>query len=154
MTSSPYKEVQHPYFWVWGVLLAISGFPLWLIFFQGQPLWPTVLPAGIGLFIVLFFLPLTVSIQGQKLHIVFGFIPLFVWNFPLEKIENAEAVTYTPLKTYLGWGMRRGMDGSRAFTIRGNRGVMLHMQGGKRILVGSTKAEALATAIQNASQDI
>ena len=67
-------------------------------------------------------------------------------RFAFDDIASCEARTYRPLLEYGGWGIRWGPSG-RAYNVKGNRGVQLVLSSGKRLLVGSQKAEELATAI-------
>ncbi len=61
-------------------------------------------------------------------------------------IEEVGATDYRPILDYGGWGIRFG-PGGRAYTVSGHRGVQLHLSGGRRLLVGSQRADALAAAI-------
>lgn len=74
--------------------------------------------------------------------------PLARRHYPFEVIATAEARTYRPLVEYGGWGLRYGVRSGVAINARGNRGVQLVMQDGKRLLIGSQRAEELAAAIQ------
>ncbi len=65
-------------------------------------------------------------------------------------IEAFEAVSYRPILEFGGWGVR-GFGANRAYNISGNRGVRLHLKGGKRLLLGSQRADALEQAIARAS---
>ncbi len=66
--------------------------------------------------------------------------------FPLAEIAQAEAITYRPIAEYGGWGIRRGRAGW-AYNVSGNRGVRLTFHDGKRLLIGSARADELARAI-------
>lgn len=68
-------------------------------------------------------------------------------RFPWSDIRNCEARVYRPLVEYGGWGVRYGRGG-KAYNVSGNRGVQLEFRNGKRLLIGSQKAEQLADAIR------
>jgi hypothetical protein len=70
-------------------------------------------------------------------------------EIPLSEIERAEAVAYSPLKDYGGWGLRHGPAG-KAYNVSGDRGVRLTLAGGHTLMTGSQRAEALAAAIRQA----
>ena len=55
-------------------------------------------------------------------------------------------MTYSPLVEYGGWGIR-GWGKNVALNARGNRGVRLMLMDGRRVLVGSQRAEELAAAL-------
>ena len=61
---------------------------------------------------------------------------------PYEQIHRCEARTYPPVWKYGGWGR------DALYNVRGNRGVQLELEGGKRLLIGSQRADELAAAIQ------
>lgn len=145
MSDLQYHEVQGPHIWVWLMLLLAGGAPLVLL--QGAPLWPTVAPTLVCLLLVLLFMPLRTTVSAGRLRVAYGLLPLFVWSFSLADVEAAEVVTYRPLRTYMGWGMRRGFDGSRCLTMRGSRGVMLILRGGRRQLIGSQRPQELAEVL-------
>ena len=62
-------------------------------------------------------------------------------------IETAAARTYKPLIEYGGWGYRIGPNG-KAYNMRGNRGVQLHLKNGGRVMIGSQRADEFSAAIQ------
>ena len=68
-------------------------------------------------------------------------------RFAWETIRSCEARNYRPLAEYGGWGIRCGRGG-KAYNVSGNRGVQLEFQDGKRLLIGSQRADALAEAIR------
>lgn len=146
MAAPRFREIQHLHLVFVLVLLAAGGYPL-VLMLQGAPVWPTIAPVLVVALVVVLFMPLCTTLQNGTLRVAFGLVPLFVWRFELKDIESVEAVTYRPLRMYTGWGMRRGFDGSRALTMRGNKGVMLHLRNGKRYLIGSQKPEELAAAL-------
>ena len=62
-----------------------------------------------------------------------------------------EARTYRPLLEYGGWGIRYAPFGKGwAYNVHGSQGVQLELTNGKRILIGSQRAEELARAIGEA----
>lgn len=69
-------------------------------------------------------------------------------KIPLEGVRSCEARTYGPIREYGGWGIRVGA-GKKAYNVSGNRGVELVYEDGKRLLVGSKKADQLASAIES-----
>jgi len=69
----------------------------------------------------------------------------YSWN----AIVSAEARRYRPILEYGGWGVRWGRGG-KAYNVYGNRGVQLVLADGKKLLIGSQRAEALALAIASA----
>ncbi|MDH3214947.1 MAG: DUF6141 family protein [Candidatus Krumholzibacteria bacterium] len=67
-------------------------------------------------------------------------------HISLTDIEKHEVLTYRPLRDFGGFGIRAGTKG-RAYNVAGNRGVYLTFKDGKKLLIGSQKAESMAEAI-------
>ena len=68
--------------------------------------------------------------------------------FSSNNIQKAEALIYHPLRDYGGWGIRYGRKGKgKAYNVSGNEGVLLTLEQGELVLIGSTKQEALARAV-------
>lgn len=60
---------------------------------------------------------------------------------------------YLPLREYGGWGLRWGIFGSgTAYNISGNMGIQLVLQNGKKILVGTQKAEECRRILEQLGQ--
>ena len=70
-------------------------------------------------------------------------------RLPYTDIRTCVARSYDPLGEYGGWGLR-GRDANRAFNVRGRQGVQLTFHDGRRLLLGSQRADALAAAINAA----
>lgn len=80
---------------------------------------------------------------------------LFVRFYPFHRrfqhiqaadIENCEVRVYRAIRDYGGWGIRRGVKGA-AYNVMGNRGAYLVLKNGRKLLVGSQKAQMLVDAI-------
>lgn len=82
-----------------------------------------------------------VTEEGIKLS--WGFAEVIRKELPIEGIEAAEAVTYSPIGDFGGWGIRMGGNKKRAWTVSGNRALLLHLSDGTRFYVGSAKPERI-----------
>ena len=58
--------------------------------------------------------------------------------FPFHSIQKVEAVTYSPIMEYGGWGLRYGRKG-KAYNVSGNKAVFLTLCNEKNVLIGSQK---------------
>ncbi len=58
-------------------------------------------------------------------------------------MEAAEAVTYSPLGDFGGWGIRMGGNKKKAWTVKGNRALVLELKDGTRFYLGSEKPERI-----------
>lgn len=93
---------------------------------------------------------LRVQVGRQGMRLGFGTLPILRKTVPFSEIREIEPVRYSPLRDFGGWGIRFGLGGKRAWTIRGNRAVRLTLSDGKRLYVGSPHPERLAEALRAA----
>lgn len=147
--------------WLWGLLLGTlliqaAAFALVVLKAPDQAgVVQAITGLGIGLLVIIgvaglmYTLKLSVRLDNDHLHIRFW--PLVKRDIPLEEMVQWEARTYRPIMEYGGWGIRCSWKGM-AYNVSGNRGVQLRLATGKRILIGSQRAEELAEAIGQAKQ--
>jgi hypothetical protein len=102
--------------------------------------------------IVFFLLQMTTEVIPTDVGIWFGWVPTYRRVVPTSTIRKIEVVTFRPIADYGFWGIRSGRDGERVLIARGNRGVRLELADGSRLLIGSQRPEALATALEGAMQ--
>jgi hypothetical protein len=98
-----------------------------------------------GMIYFFYTLRLITEVRAEGLYIRFK--PLRSKIIPYSSITSCEARTYKPLSEYGGWGIKYGRSGW-AYNMSGDRGVQLVLDSGKRILVGSQRADELAMAIK------
>ena len=56
---------------------------------------------------------------------------------------------YNPIQEYGGWGYKTGFGkASKAYNVKGNMGLQIELNTGKKILIGTQKPEELERAIQ------
>lgn len=100
---------------------------------------------GIGLPFFFLYMKLTVTVTDDAIDIRYR--PLTRRTIPLSDVAHAEARTYAPLREFGGWGIRGGMGGKRAYNVSGDRGVELVLSDGRKVMIGSQRADDLAQAI-------
>jgi hypothetical protein len=92
---------------------------------------------------------LSVRLDSEAIHIRFS--PFLRRRIPLTEIQGWQARTYRPIREYGGWGVRVGLFGrGSAYNVSGNRGVQLSFSDGKRLLIGSQRADEFAAGIAEA----
>ena|SRR5262245_62124744 len=135
--------------WLWGLILAtLAGLLVALVLVpEGQIVLWIVLGMTLATALLLWSLRLSVQVDGEAVQI--RFFPLWKKTIPLAEIVGFEARTYRPILEYGGWGIRWGRKGM-AYNVSGNQGVQLELANGKRILIGSQRAEEMARAIGEA----
>jgi hypothetical protein len=159
--SSPvyFREVQR---WrdVWWVMVLVFGLAAiqWYGFIQqivlGQPFgnkpgpdWLVMLIwllFGIGMPIFFFNMRLVVEVNRES--VVIGYRPLTTRSISMNSISEVEAREYQPLREFGGWGIRGG-NRRIVYNVSGNRGVDITLVDGRKVLIGSQRAEDLARTI-------
>lgn len=143
--------------WVMVLVIGLAAFT-WYGFIEqiilGRPFGNNPAPDGMmlvitvlfGLGLPIFFLTLqmTVEVLPDRLRIIYGF--LVRRDIPLADITLIEAVVYSPLRDWGGWGIR-GFGRRIAYNVGGNEGVALRLVDGREVLIGSQQADRLAAAI-------
>lgn len=86
------------------------------------------------------------EITNDGLNVKFFPFHLKPRHFSVQQIESAEAVVYSPIREYGGWGIRYGKNGL-AYNVRGNEGVLLKLKDNKNVLIGTQKKDELFTAL-------
>ena len=84
------------------------------------------------------------EVKNDAIHI--RFFPFKKEAIPFSEIAKCDAIQYSPIKEYGGWGIRYGTKGM-AYNVSGDHGVQLELTNGKRLLIGSQQSEELAKTI-------
>jgi len=118
-----------------------------------MPVWTVFLLLSLGLGIpgcvYAFMGELRIRVKEDGLDLRWGYLDLIRKEIPFQAVERAEAVTYSPIGDFGGWGIRWGGKGKRAWTVRGNRALVLHLSDGSRFYIGSEKPERLLQWVQS-----
>lgn len=155
-----YSEVQRfrqP--WLWALVAGVAGLSVWTFVQQivlGRPVGENPAPdvaAGVisivfGLGLPGFFCAANLTVRVCDDGLYYRYFP-FHWRFRRiapGDLAGFAAHTYRPIRDYGGWGVRWG-QGGKAYNVSGNRGVMLYLAGGQRLLIGSQKPEEMAEAM-------
>jgi len=105
-----------------------------------------VIPVTIG--ILFLTLKLQTIVRPDGLYVRFFPIHINYKKFTTEDLSEYYAIRYRPIIEYGGWGIKWGKLG-KAFNVSGNWGLQLILKNGKRLLIGSQKADELAAAIES-----
>lgn len=65
---------------------------------------------------------------------------------PVHRIRGARLHAYRPIADFGGWGIR-DQEGLKSYTVSGDRGVMLTLDDGGEILLGSQRPNGLLTGL-------
>ncbi|MHC4187375.1 MAG: hypothetical protein ACYSRQ_04200 [Planctomycetota bacterium] len=70
-----------------------------------------------------------------------------------EDLKECYIRTYRPIKEYGGWGIRYGFgESGKAYNVKGNQGLQLVFENGKRLLIGTQKPKRLLEAVNSINQ--
>jgi len=159
--SPIYREVQQfRQSWIWVIVFVLTG-AVWYATveqlllhspFGNRPMSDILLVIfwfifGIGLPALFFFGQLVTEVRDDGIYIRFS---PFHWTFrriAFTEVKQCKVRTYRPIREYGGWGIRYGCKG-KVYNVSGDRGVQIELLNGKRLLIGSQRAEELWRAIQ------
>lgn len=111
----------------------LSNIPL--LIFAGSTFLPAILFANIKL---------ETFIKKNGIYVRFFPFQTKFKYYPWDTIAQSYIREYAAFKEYGGWGLRQGLSGKgTAYTVSGNKGLQLELTNNKKVLIGTTKAEAL-----------
>jgi len=122
-----------------GIPFGNNPAPDWMMYLM------VLLPIGIfG-----FFFSLTLHTRVDKNGIEFRFFPVHRKSRVIkwESTNKVYVRKYKPIAEYGGWGFRRGRGGF-AYNTSGNMGLQIELKDGKKILIGTQKAEELQKVLE------
>jgi len=159
-TGATFTEVQRlRRSWVW-VLILLTAVIIWVLtamqFLMPEVAGEKFMPDfamiiffvlfGLGFPAVFLFGNLKTEVRGDGIYVRFFPFHRSAQRFPFNQIRHCEARTYSAIKEYGGWGIKCGKSG-KAYNMSGDRGVQLEFTDGKRLLIGSQRADELSSAI-------
>lgn len=103
----------------------------------------------VGVLILMFWMRLETRVEPDGVCVQFFPLHRRPVRIEVDPTHAVEAVMYSPLREYGGWGVRHELGGGGlAYTVSGSWGVRLRQPEGRALLIGSQRAEALADAIR------
>jgi hypothetical protein len=145
--------------WVWILLIGSISIAWWSFIQQiilGLPfgnrpspdliIWIIWAVFGVCMPWLFYVLRLETYVKADKLSV--RFYPFRSRTIYFKDIKSYAIREYRPLREYGGWGIRCSSKNGMAFNVSGNKGVQLELVDGKKILIGSQKAEELAAALR------
>ena len=143
MSKTIFEEKQRfnqPLVWV-GLSVALAVV-IYSTFFteDDRPIESQLISFGIFLIVIVLFLFIKLKTRIDEKGIHFQFFPFHfsMKTFTWENIYSAEALKYSPLGDYGGWGIRISFKGKgKAFTTRGDKGIKVVLKDGKTRMIGT-----------------
>ena len=112
--------------------------------------WAGIEVAVIGLLLILPYGGLRIAVTRRDITIRFGLFGFRVLRLEIRDIIGSEAVKFSPLKDFGGYGIRFNRE-MKAYYLKGDTGVKLTTASGRKYLVGSDDAPLLAAVIAELS---
>ncbi|WP_343747775.1 hypothetical protein [Fluviicola sp.] len=155
MEKSRFSETQKfRQWWLWFILAGTKGLMGFLIVTQamygkpfGESKWENI-SLLIGFFIMLvismlfFILRLETKISDNGIFVRFFPLQLKYRHYKWEDLDQVYLREYSPIAEYGGWGIRYSFSGSgKAFNVSGRTGLQLVFKDGRKVLIGTNKAE-------------
>lgn len=159
-TKPSFSETQRfTQLWIWLLVLVVVAIGWWSFYEQiirARPFGEHPAPdALVWVIFVLFGLALPVFFRSLKLvtevhedHVHIRYFPLHSRTIFFSEMKSAAARTYRPIVEYGGWGIRWSPTNGMAYNVSGNKGVQLELTSGKRVLIGSQRADELERALR------
>tara|TARA_B100001758_G_C18405636_1_gene611866 strand:- start:2361 stop:2813 length:453 start_codon:yes stop_codon:yes gene_type:complete len=138
-----FESQKFTQWWLWMILFISLVLPI-AADAQNTPILFFVIAFLILLFVYL--MQLRVSVNRDGIYYQFSPFHLKVHHIKIAEIENIQPVTYSPIKDYGGWGIKRVYKG-KAYNIKGNKGVRVELKNGSHILFGSQKHLSFAESL-------
>lgn len=142
-----YWDIQNPCY----VTVLSLGIPLLLWVAAGlqwsASLWTSVLLLVVGVVLVSFYGGQRTRVDRAGVSVRYGLTGIRVVRIPLDNIASAEVRSFSPLREFGGYGIRRNRT-TWGYFLRGDRGVGITTVSGRDILIGSDHPERLAAAVQ------
>lgn len=165
-TTPLFREVQRFRQWFFWPAILVVTVVIWWQFVQqiiiGRPpgtepipdwaAWVLTLVFGVGFPVFAVMVRLVTEVRPGTLSV--RLVPFPVRHILTPDIKSADAREYSPIGEFGGWGIRTSRDGSKAYNAYGNTGVQLVLADGKRVLVGTQRAEELLAALRLAGAEI
>lgn len=160
MSEPIYTESDTWPWWGWGVFAGAMCLAAWSMVGEaitggrglsgltaGELLASAGLLVGAPAAVWILFGTLRIDVFPSEIQATFGRAGLFRKTVPLDRIRRVEAVRYSPLAEFGGWGMRV-RPGRRAWTVRGNQAVRITLDEGPTIYLGTPNPQRLRERIE------
>ncbi len=148
--------------WVLSLIAIISGFCVFIFYKQiilhqsvgNNPASDTELIIIILCILLFFslFLCLRLDTKIDAEGIAVRFFPLIKRQYKWNELSHVYVRKYEPLGEFGGWGIR-GSGKNRAVTVSGKMGIQLELNEGRKILIGTKRAEETKIILEKFSRN-
>jgi hypothetical protein len=154
-----HEEQRFRQWWVLALVIVLAGLAWWTFIRQvigGEPVgenpgpdwvvWLVWLVFGLGL--PFLFGRMALVIEVTEAELLIRYRPFMRRTIPLAEIQEVRARKYNAITEYGGWGIKGWSKARRAYNVSGDRGVELTLRDGKKVMLGSQRADELAAVIE------
>lgn len=150
------EEQKFSQIWVWVILLPIVLIAAVQLFnmlsdvqdeaVDNEALIALVISFVVAVGVAFLFLSMKLETKIDEFSIKIRFYPFLNRKIDWQEVDKAYVRTYKPIMEYGGWGIRRRI-GSIAYSVSGKEGLQLELTNGKKVLIGTKKAQELEMVI-------
>mgnify|MGYP000288902269 CR=1 FL=1 len=98
--------------------------------------------------ILIYMFQLKTTINKIGIHYQFLPINLSKKTIRWSELKKCYVRTYNPLKEYGGWGYRGSFGNGKALNVKGNKGIQIEFNSGKKLLIGTQNDEDAQKVIE------
>ena len=142
--------------WLWFLMFSVALVPLYGAYSQlilGKPFGTNPMTdnqlliltfAVFGVIYLLYSSDLRTEIDKNEIRM--HYFPVYKRTIQWSEVDHAEVKNYGYVG---GWGIRLWTRHGTVYNVRGNEGLAIRLKSGKRLVIGTQKAEELKRAIHN-----
>ncbi|WP_372973839.1 hypothetical protein [Muriicola sp.] len=155
------EEQGFTQWFIWALVLGLVGIPLYGIvqqIFLGEPFgdhpmsdWGLILFLTGTLLFCYFFWSVRLRTAIARDHVHIQFRPLANKKVYWRDVSKAEIVRYSP---WIGYGLRVSTTYGTVYNTKGNKGLLLTLKEGKKIMIGTQRPREMEEAAQRAMKAI
>ncbi|GIZ07786.1 hypothetical protein [Flavobacterium sp. UMI-01] len=150
-----FKEKQKfTQWWLWLIIIGLGIIPVYGLYVQlvqgegfgDKPMSDTglIVPTMLSIGIIVLFRVFTLTTEINSKEIRIAFFPFVNKKIAWENVKSAQVLNYGFVG---GWGIRLFTKYGTVYNIKGNMGLALELNNGKKLLVGTQKMEELSEVI-------
>ncbi|MBU3662717.1 MAG: hypothetical protein FGM41_05905 [Bacteroidetes bacterium] len=149
-----YEKQHFNRWWIWTMLIVtVIAIGYGILSGKADPNSRYSLLAGIIVIAVisslLYFTHLETRIDEAGITLRFFPFQRVYYYVKWSEIQSIQLRKYKPIREYGGWGIRFSFTEGKAYTIKGDEGIQLVLNSGKKFLIGTQKTKELRTYLEN-----
>lgn len=152
-------EQRYTQWWVWSILIGILGISMYDIFkqlylgetFGSRPMadFGLIVFGGLALGLIIIFRVIRLRTEINKDKIRIEFFPFLIKSIIWEEVEAINTITYGFIG---GWGLIPYSPYGKVYNIKGNKGLLIDLKNGRKLLVGSQKEPEMRVILKSIKQ--